>query len=366
MSIIRKTKMLPVYIAVIIFLVTVLWIFGYGAPVTVAVIVTAFIMKKLSMAIMVFAAELELRKWIADNTVEDVRTALKTIKSFDRESYEYYRTKACVENYSEVLTQYFFTKRLRAVTLRVIAGGAVIGDLLIAFTEPAVNVTELIFVSCATVAAIVSLVFCFENHNLTYEEAYSENFMKTMKYGNISNIPANRIGADITLNVVEYRYPDSNENAVNGITLSIYAGERFGIIGRNDSGKTTLVNLIQRKADVTYGTVLINGVVIEELSKAALADIFEKRVKVFDGESAIIGTGDKRTFIIASNRVEDVIRCSRIAVINNGIIEAIGTHEQLLRNNVLYSDLFKTNLTGNIPDITDNEADFSDILEKTE
>ncbi len=47
--------------------------------------------------------------------------------------------------------------------------------------------------------------------------------------------------------------------ALNGINLTVYNGERLGIIGKNGAGKSTLLKIISRITSPTAGTVGING-----------------------------------------------------------------------------------------------------------
>ena len=47
--------------------------------------------------------------------------------------------------------------------------------------------------------------------------------------------------------------------ALDGINLTVYKGERLGIIGKNGAGKSTLLKLISRITSPTGGTIGING-----------------------------------------------------------------------------------------------------------
>ena len=45
--------------------------------------------------------------------------------------------------------------------------------------------------------------------------------------------------AEIKIENLKYRYPDTKELALDGITCDIKPGEFIGVIGRNGSGKST-------------------------------------------------------------------------------------------------------------------------------
>ncbi|MEZ2127034.1 MULTISPECIES: phosphonate ABC transporter ATP-binding protein [unclassified Sinorhizobium] len=54
-------------------------------------------------------------------------------------------------------------------------------------------------------------------------------------------------------------------HAVDGVDLSIEAGQMVGIIGRSGAGKSTLLRLINRLIDPTSGTITFNGQDITKL-----------------------------------------------------------------------------------------------------
>jgi peptide/nickel transport system ATP-binding protein len=62
---------------------------------------------------------------------------------------------------------------------------------------------------------------------------------------------------------VEYATPAGPVRAVDGVSFSLRAGERMGLIGESGSGKTTLgtavVRLLRPPARITSGTVLLDG-----------------------------------------------------------------------------------------------------------
>ena len=63
----------------------------------------------------------------------------------------------------------------------------------------------------------------------------------------------------------------SGLRALDGVSLSVAAGEIVGLIGPNGSGKTTLVNAITGQVPLAGGRVLLDGQVISGLPPRAVA-----------------------------------------------------------------------------------------------
>jgi ATP-binding cassette subfamily B protein len=70
---------------------------------------------------------------------------------------------------------------------------------------------------------------------------------------------------------VDFRHPGAEEAVLQGIDLIARPGETTAIIGSTGSGKSTLVNLVARLADVEAGQVLVGGVDVRELDRSVLA-----------------------------------------------------------------------------------------------
>ena len=70
---------------------------------------------------------------------------------------------------------------------------------------------------------------------------------------------------------VSFRYKaDAEEDVLSHITLEIGAGETVGVLGGTGSGKSTLVQLIDRLYDASAGTVLVGGRDVRAYDPAAL------------------------------------------------------------------------------------------------
>lgn len=69
---------------------------------------------------------------------------------------------------------------------------------------------------------------------------------------------------------VSFRYPGAEEPVLSGVSFRAEPGATTAIVGSTGSGKTTLVNLIPRLADVTSGSVLVDGVDVCDQARADL------------------------------------------------------------------------------------------------
>lgn len=75
---------------------------------------------------------------------------------------------------------------------------------------------------------------------------------------------------EIVYEDVSFRYPDTDEDALRGISLRIKKGEVVALIGRSGAGKTTFVDLLPRFYKPLKGRVYIDGIDISELTLRSL------------------------------------------------------------------------------------------------
>lgn len=69
---------------------------------------------------------------------------------------------------------------------------------------------------------------------------------------------------DVAFDAVHFRYPQADQDALDGLSFSIRAGEKVGIIGRIGSGKTTIGRLMSRLYQPSEGRVLIDGIDMQQ------------------------------------------------------------------------------------------------------
>lgn len=75
---------------------------------------------------------------------------------------------------------------------------------------------------------------------------------------------------DIDFENVFFRYPNSTQNAVNGISFSIPQGKTVALVGASGSGKTTIARLVPRFWEATSGKIMIGGIDVKETEQKDL------------------------------------------------------------------------------------------------
>lgn len=84
-----------------------------------------------------------------------------------------------------------------------------------------------------------------------------------------------RISGQLALENVSFAYPSRPErNAVDGLTLTIQAGETLALVGPSGAGKSTLFDLLLRFYDPQHGQVLIEGLPAQRLDPLDLRRCF--------------------------------------------------------------------------------------------
>jgi ATP-binding cassette subfamily B protein len=78
------------------------------------------------------------------------------------------------------------------------------------------------------------------------------------------------IKGHIVFENVGFTYPDTGIKALEKVSFDIKPGQKFAIVGRTGSGKTTIADLLVRMYDVTEGRILIDGKDIREHDLANL------------------------------------------------------------------------------------------------
>jgi ATP-binding cassette, subfamily B, bacterial MsbA len=75
---------------------------------------------------------------------------------------------------------------------------------------------------------------------------------------------------EIVFRGVTLRYRDDGLPALDGLDLTVHAGQTVALVGPSGAGKSTVVNLLPRFVEPTAGTVTLDGVPLADWDTAAL------------------------------------------------------------------------------------------------
>lgn len=88
--------------------------------------------------------------------------------------------------------------------------------------------------------------------------------MDQTKELNSGSLKVDSIQGNVEFRDVEFRYQTSTKPVLQDINLQVKAGETVAIVGKTGSGKSTLVGLLPRFYEISTGSILIDGVPIQD------------------------------------------------------------------------------------------------------
>lgn len=339
-------------------------------------------------------------------------------EKYNNETYELYK-KANI--FSELLNP-FTTLILNATTIIVICVGNIHINSNIISDGTLIAIINYISQMILAIISLSNLIGiytrCFASFSRC-EEIFK--IKPDMSYGTCDKF---------TNDLIEFKdvsFSFTNSEFIKDFNLKVKSGERIGFIGITGSGKSTILNLLNRTYDVNSGSISIFGNNIKDYNKkflhsnicfitqnpsflsasikqnillgrkANMEEINSALVKanaydfvyrydnnimhvlnneannlsggekqrislsrVFIGSSPILILDDSTsaldlsteskvisnifeinsTIFIASQKISTIKRCDKIVVLDNGKIESVGTHDELLKNSKLYKEIY--------------------------
>ncbi len=94
-----------------------------------------------------------------------------------------------------------------------------------------------------------------------------------------------RVRGEIEFRDVWFRYPGKDVDVLRGISFHVRPGQTIALVGRSGGGKTTLSNFLPRFYDATSGSILLDGVPLQEYSLESLRrqiSLVPQKVSLFD------------------------------------------------------------------------------------
>ena len=367
-------------------------------------------------------------------SVQENVSAIRVVKAYVREEYETSKLKKASQGIYDI-----FLKAERQVVLNmpVMQFTVYTCILLISWMGARMIVQSELTTGELMSLMMVAMIFVMMSMSIASARRISEVLNEKSDLANPVNPIYDVPSGDIEFRDVNFSYyEDGSKSVLHDINIKIKAGETVGILGGTGSSKTSLVNLISRRYDVSSGTVLVggrdvreydmdslrnqvsvvlqknvlfSGTILENLRwgnadaseeecrrvcRLACADEFVekmpegyhtyieqggsnvsggqkqrlciarallKKPKVLildDSTSAVDTATDAKireafakeipdtTKLIIAQRVSSVQHADHIILMENGKINGYGTHEELLRDNEIYREVYESQTSG--------------------
>lgn len=203
---------------------------------------------------------------MSSEAVEYVR-GIPVVKTFGQTVFSFKRFKYAIDEYEKWTLGYTKNMLLPMVAFTT-AANAIFAVIIISaflFTSHGVTnefVLNLFFYMIITSVLTVTLMkVAYAGESQMIVEDALNRMYEILETEPLSESEKNQkpVDSSITLNNVAFSYENSDSNAIDGINLSIKAGEHIALVGPSGSGKTTLASLIARFWDVKSGTIKIGG-----------------------------------------------------------------------------------------------------------
>lgn len=83
-----------------------------------------------------------------------------------------------------------------------------------------------------------------------------------------------KVKGEIEFNNVSFKYDEDGKTIINNFTAKALPGQKVAIVGPTGAGKTTMVNLLMKFYDINSGSIKIDGIPINELSRENVHSLF--------------------------------------------------------------------------------------------
>ena len=213
---------------------------------------------------------------MSNEAVEYVR-GIPVVKTFGQTIFSFKKFKDSIDRYKVWVIAYtkqlctpmmFYTTAINGVFVFLIAGALLFTQDQVT-TEFLLNLVFYIIITPIISVTLTRIMFQSENAMIVDDALQRIDSVLNLEPLKETAHPMHPKDGSVELEQVHFSY-DGEKDVLNGISISIPAGQTVAFVGPSGGGKTTLANLISRFFEPQSGTARVGGVDVREIPKEEL------------------------------------------------------------------------------------------------
>lgn len=209
--------------------------------------------------------------------VEYVR-GIPVVKTFGQTVFSFKRFKAAIDDYEKWTLDYTKGMMLPMIGFTTASNGIFAALIIAAYTlggnqittQFALNLIFYILITSTLTTTLMKVAYAGESQMIV-EDALNRMdgifAVSPLPQSDKKSIPKD---SSISIENVTFAYDESKDNAIDGITMHVKAGEHVALVGPSGGGKTTLASLIARFWDVKSGSIRLGGADVKDIDAKEL------------------------------------------------------------------------------------------------
>ena len=213
---------------------------------------------------------------MSNEAAEYVR-GIPVVKTFGQTIFSFKKFKDSIDRYKVWVIAYtkqlrtpmmFYTAAINGVFVFLIAGALLFTQDQVT-TEFLLNLVFYIIITPIISVTLTRIMFQSENAMIVDDALQRIDSVLNLEPLKETAHPMHPKDGSVELEQVHFSY-NGEKDVLNGISISIPAGQTVAFVGPSGGGKTTLANLISRFFDPQSGTVRVGGVDVRDIPKEEL------------------------------------------------------------------------------------------------
>lgn len=205
--------------------------------------------------------------------VEYVR-GIPVLKTFGQTIFSFKRFKGAIDEYEKWTLSYTKSMMIPMIGFTVFSNGIFAALIIAAYILGGNTVTDtfvlnlIFYILITSVLTTTLMKVAYAGESQMIVEDALNRMDEILNQGQLPNVTEGAAiqDASIKLQDVTFAYDEAKENAIDGITIDIKAGDHVAFVGPSGGGKTTLASLIARFWDVKSGSISIGGVDVRNIN----------------------------------------------------------------------------------------------------